>query len=230
MPRQAGEQDGFRRCRDCGEVKPIDDFQLNSQRPSGHGSYCKPCFNERSRASYAKRIGEKQGRAVAQKREAPDGMKWCPDCQQFKPFEAFARTKASATGLHSYCRPCHNARGKETKQRLYGGSREYHLRRRYGIGQAEFDRLLAQQNGVCAICGRDNPEHVDHDHATGELRGILCFNCNQGLGNFRDSPQAMARAIEYLSRYTPPWNEIGPQVGLVLLPRQRTREQVGSPS
>jgi len=50
------------------------------------------------------------------------------------------------------------------------------------------------------------------------------------LGNFRDSPQAMARAIEYLSRYTPPWNEIGSQVSLVLLPRQRTQEQVGSPS
>jgi hypothetical protein len=56
--------------------------------------------------------------------------------------------------------------------------------RRYGIGAAEFDELDAQQGGVCAICGRESPEHVDHDHETGKVRGILCFNCNGGLGQF----------------------------------------------
>jgi hypothetical protein len=119
-----------------------------------------------------------------------------------KPLEQFARTKARSSGYHTYCLPCHAARGNETRQRLYGGSREYHLRRRYGIGGAEFDEMLAAQGGRCAICSADNPEHVDHDHRTGWVRGILCFNCNGGLGQFRDDPAFLASAIAYLKGTT----------------------------
>jgi hypothetical protein len=69
-------------------------------------------------------------------------MKWCPDCDEIKQLDEFTRSVASRTGYFSYCKPCHNKRGRESKQRLYGGTREYHLRHRYGIGQAEFDELL----------------------------------------------------------------------------------------
>jgi hypothetical protein len=86
---------------------------------------------------------------------------------------------------------------------LYGGSRHYHLKHRYGIGADEFDELVRQQGGVCAICGRENPEHVDHDHDTGEVRGILCFNCNGGLGQFRDSIDALRAAASYLEAREP---------------------------
>ena len=101
-------------------------------------------------------------------------------------------------GRHAYCKPCHNARGKESKQRLYGGNRHYHLKHRYGIGAAEFDALVRDQLGACAICGRQDPEHVDHDHATGRVRGILCFNCNGGLGQFGDDPDRLYRAAFYV--------------------------------
>jgi hypothetical protein len=57
---------------------------------------------------------------------------------------------------------------------------------------------------VCAVCGRPDPEHVDHDHATGVVRGVLCFNCNGGLGQFRDNPMFLAAAIEYLERRRDP--------------------------
>ncbi|WP_305789012.1 endonuclease VII domain-containing protein [Symbioplanes lichenis] len=123
-----------------------------------------------------------------------------------KRLDEFPRTTAKASGYHTYCRVCHNARGKETKDRLYGGSREYHLRARYGIGQADFDALLDEQGGVCAICGAADPEHVDHDHATGWVRGILCFNCNGGLGQFRDNPAHLAQAITYLKGTT--WQRV----------------------
>ncbi|WP_239159168.1 endonuclease VII domain-containing protein [Winogradskya humida] len=132
----------------------------------------------------------------------PSGSKWCPDCGTVKPLADFARTRAHSSGYHSYCLPCHNARGKESKERLYGGSREYHLRRRYGIDQAVFDELLAEQGGVCAICGVEDPQHLDHDHRTGWVRGILCFNCNGGLGQFRDDPVFLAGAIAYLKGTT----------------------------
>lgn len=101
-------------------------------------------------------------------------------------------------GRHAYCKPCHNSRGKETKQRLYGGDRHYHLKHRYGLGVSDFDELVSDQSGVCPICGKADPEHVDHDHATGRVRGILCFNCNGGLGQFGDDPERLARAQLYL--------------------------------
>ncbi len=126
-------------------------------------------------------------------------MKRCPDCGEVKELEEFPRNRNSPDGRHSYCKPCHNARGKESKQRLYGGSRHYHLRRRYGIGAADFDELVRQQEGRCLICGRPDPEQVDHDHETGEVRGILCFNCNGGLGQFRDDPRALDRAARYVT-------------------------------
>ncbi|MGC5310826.1 endonuclease VII domain-containing protein [Micromonospora zamorensis] len=65
-------------------------------------------------------------------------------------------------------------------------------------GEKEFQELLAEQGGLCAICGGADPQHLDHDHRTGWVRGILCFNCNGGLGQFRDSPMRLARAITYL--------------------------------
>jgi hypothetical protein len=63
--------------------------------------------------------------------------------------------------------------------------------------------MVAEQGGVCAICGRPDPEHVDHDHETGAVRGILCFNCNGGLGQFRDDIDALQCAAVYLEGKTP---------------------------
>jgi recombination endonuclease VII len=129
--------------------------------------------------------------------------KRCPDCGESKPLEAFPRNKNSNDGRHGYRKPRHNARGHETRQRLYGGGRHYHLKRRYGIGAADVPAMIEQQRGVCAICRQRRPEHVDHNHATGKVRGILCFGCNGGLGQFQDNTEWLARPIEYVTRHTP---------------------------
>jgi hypothetical protein len=127
-------------------------------------------------------------------------MKRCPECGKYKEPSEFPRNKRTKDGLATYCKPCHNARGRAAKERLYGGSRHYHLLQRYGIGADDVAALIESQGGVCAICGRPDPQHVDHCHETGLIRGILCFNCNGGLGQFRDDPSLLAAAIDYLHR------------------------------
>jgi hypothetical protein len=206
MAQGSADRGGERLCRDCGTWKPLEEFCSNTKRPDGRGSCCKPCFNVRSKASYAKRVEAKYGRKVVPPRVLPDGHRFCPDCDSVKPLTEFPRNRSDSTGYANYCKPCHNARGKEVKQRLHGGWREYHLRHRYGIGQVDFDEMLLLQGGVCAICGAGDPQHVDHDHRTGRVRGILCFNCNGGLGQFRDDPAILAQAITYLKGTT--WQRV----------------------
>lgn len=211
---------GLRRCPQCGRDLPISEFHSNRRRPDGLSYYCKQCANARLEISRRKRgVKPRKQSATA----VPIGMKWCPDCDQVKPVAEFARTKRKTSGLHSYCKSCHIRRGVETKERLYGGTREYHLRRRYGIGEKDVEELLAEQGGVCAICGAPDPEHVDHDHGAGYVRGGLCFNCNGGLGQFRDSVEYLGKAINYLKGTTWHWISIDPGVYQPLLPRRGRR-------
>jgi hypothetical protein len=85
---------------------------------------------------------------------------------------------------------------------LHGGTRHYHLKRRYGISEADVAAMIEAQGGVCGICeGPLDRPHVDHDHKTGKVRGILCFNCNAGLGKFQDDIEIVSLAMEYLLKH-----------------------------
>lgn len=75
------------------------------------------------------------------------------------------------------------------------------LRKMFGIDLAEYARMLDSQNGGCAICGKTDKHYrlaVDHCHDKGHVRGLLCADCNRGLGLFKDSPDLLTRAAEYL--------------------------------
>lgn len=90
--------------------------------------------------------------------------------------------------------------------RLTAWRRTYWLKRNYGITDADFDRMFDEQDGRCAICGTDEPGggyntlHVDHNHETGFVRGLLCNNCNRGLGMFSDDAWRLEAATAYLLR------------------------------
>jgi 5-methylcytosine-specific restriction endonuclease McrA len=189
---------GYRAGLDCQESKPLDNFPRNRSRPDGFGQYCKSCFAERYRR-HRVRKATAEGRTIQHRRQLPDDMKWCAACQTAKPVADFPRNRSSRDGLATYCKPCHNQKGKDAYERLYGSTREYHLRRRYGIGQAEVDAMIEAQGGTCAVCP-GKPEHVDHDHKTGKVRGMLCFLCNQALGNARDDIDVLYGLIDYLRR------------------------------
>jgi hypothetical protein len=122
----------------------------------------------------------------------------CPDCGLEKPPEDFPRDRGAKSGRGTYCKVCHNARNRATRKRLYGSSRHYHLRRRYGLGAAEVDELTELQGGLCAICRKRSATQVDHDHSTGKVRGVLCLECNAAIGAFKDSVRIVYQAIDYL--------------------------------
>jgi hypothetical protein len=197
-----------KRCRDCGEAKPLTAFPRNRGTKDGYGVYCKACFSVRYR-DYRTRKAAAEGRTIRQRRQLPTGQKWCPACQSAQPTSNFPANRSAADGLAGYCKPCHNAKGKATAKRLYGSTRDYHLRRRYGLTSADVDAMIEAQGGTCATCNA-KPEHVDHDHATGKVRGVLCFNCNQALGNVRDSAETLTRLRSYLRRHQPVVDEATP--------------------
>lgn len=127
-------------------------------------------------------------------------MKRCPRCGIEKPRDAFARNRSTKDGLGSYCRPCHNEVVRANSLKNHGGERQRHLKRRYKTDPAVLEWMVVQQGGVCAVCREGPAEHVDHDHITQEVRGMVCFNCNRGLGYFGDDLSRMYLAADYLER------------------------------
>jgi hypothetical protein len=83
----------------------------------------------------------------------------------------------------------------------HGNGSQRQRKRRYGIDNAQLAWMVLQQGG-CAICGSPKATHVDHDHRTGRVRGVLCFNCNNALGHFDDDPRVLAAAADYLEGHT----------------------------
>jgi len=91
---------------------------------------------------------------------------------------------------------------KANPERFKDAGRSLRLKK-YGLTVEAFDALLAQQLGICACCGTATPGnrwHVDHDHATGAVRGIICGKCNTGLGLLGDTVEGVERALRYLKR------------------------------
>lgn len=132
----------------------------------------------------------------------------CARCQERKPVSDFSPNVRHASGVATNCRACAAALTRERRQRdperARRNERRKRLKQTYGISEADYDRMLAKQGGRCAICraryadGEGGRLHVDHDHATGVVRGLLCAACNTGLGCFSDSTMALLAAVAYL--------------------------------
>lgn len=186
-------------CRRCGGPK---------ESGVRGGKYCSECRRvigdssqqmeqERSRRRARRElIGRLQGgdRIARRTGDAPEGQKWCARCQEFRLLSSFS-PRASG-GQAPYCKPC---------QRAYGTERR--LKLNFGITWDEYDLMLACQDGRCAICGGKPRKYnlsVDHDHKTGEIRGLLCSRCNHKLlGSANDDPARLRRAANYLEEFGP---------------------------
>lgn len=91
---------------------------------------------------------------------------------------------------------------KENEQHIF----ERYLQRTYKIDLDKYNSLLTEQSGVCAICKNECPSGkrlaVDHNHDTGEVRGLLCCKCNRGIGNLNDDLDRLRSAVVYLEKYS----------------------------
>lgn len=166
-------------CTKCGEGKPLTEFYRRRNRPTGSGydSRCKDCAKALTREWNARN-------ALRTDINIP-ATQVCSWCKQELPGTAFALNRSKAKGIQSICYACHRAR-------------------RYGLAVGQYEQMLTEQGSVCLICRRPCPRggelSVDHDHATGRVRGLLCQNCNSGLGMFQDDPALLGAAIDYLKR------------------------------
>jgi hypothetical protein len=88
---------------------------------------------------------------------------------------------------------------REIANRLYGGHSNFLRIRRYGIDTKTFQKMIKNQDGKCSVCLLKPAKHLDHDHMTGKVRGVLCFSCNRELGKFLDNPLLLRRAADYVS-------------------------------
>lgn len=136
-----------------------------------------------------------------------DTLKYCPMCKEEKPLGEFNKNAPSPDGHAALCRECTRICNKRYSLTPKGMEtiRKGHLRRTYKITSEDYQRILEGQGGKCKICGaEENPDTragffvVDHNHTTGEIRGLLCTKCNALLGLAKEDPEILRRSIEYL--------------------------------
>lgn len=141
-------------------------------------------------------------------------MHLCRKCDTSKACDAFYVDRSKKCGHHTVCRDCTLAARKarydadpdtarDSMRRYYHANRdrfvEYSRRRLYSMTMDDYEIRVVAQGGRCAICRTPEKLHVDHDHSTGQVRGLLCNNCNRALGLLRDDPDVLARAVLYLT-------------------------------
>lgn len=135
--------------------------------------------------------------------------KRCSKCKQTKPVGNFDLDCQKRDGLRSACKACRSAyaQGYNSTARGKASMRQRQLKHHYGITQDDYDLLLAQQDGRCAVCGmlpNGKPQtngailHVDHNHATGQVRSLLCQDCNQAIGLLKEDPALFDAAKRYV--------------------------------
>ena len=143
--------------------------------------------------------------------------KKCSVCKIEKPLSEFYKDLRALDGKASECKKCHNEetikwriehpeKSREIAINIYRNYSSEKKRdiwlKNYGINSMQYREILKSQDGCCAICGKMQKEnfHVDHNHSTGKVRGLLCGNCNRALGYMNENVEALKSAINYLEK------------------------------
>ena len=151
--------------------------------------------------------------------------KKCSKCKRYKNLDSFHKHKNETHGVACWCKSCVKKKDQATylkdrykiiareskkyicnsvdknKARKY--KRAISLKYRYKITEKDYAKLYNSQEGKCAICKcvSDKNLHLDHNHNNDKIRGLLCINCNLGLGSFKDDIKVLEKALKYLRRH-----------------------------
>lgn len=172
-----------KQCKKCGETKSLCEFYTHKNMRDGHLSACKMCVNAQGRAKYAS---------------------WTPEEKESNR-QRSQRWRHENADRHNETNRAAVRRRPEQYART---ARTLHYKRRFGMTIDDYETMLADQGDACAICGSTEAKGygkhfpIDHDHVTGEIRGLLCSKCNAGLGLFNDDPARLTAAVAYLTERT----------------------------
>ncbi len=145
--------------------------------------------------------------------DLPKELQECVHCHWALPLSEFYERPSSPLGYRTICRKCiyiqtkarpsyqerSVAYAKQYREDNPRAMRSYYFKYKYGITMNDYDFMYADQKGCCSICGKHKDSLiVDHDHVTGKVRGLLCYQCNTGIGQFQDDVDILTKAIKYI--------------------------------
>lgn len=169
-------------CIKCNTVKTIDNFCKSKRHTIGFNHKCRECERERSRLQERKRV-----RKFYENPNIPK-THFCKKCNTEKPSEEFLKSKSCAIGIRNICRLCC------CKQK------QISVNNTYGLSEDMYQQDLEKCGSKCMICSRECKLVVDHNHSTGKYRGLLCPQCNSGIGMMKDNPDIANMAAIYLQK------------------------------
>ncbi len=177
------------KCSCCETEKPLSAFSYRQVR-GGYRTVCKVCRRSQRRT---------------EPRRVVEGRYRCPKCEGEKSHTSFYKDPGKQSGLASWCKECVCTAAAERYQNptevQVEARKRVSLRSRlkaYGLTIEHYERILVTQGGGCAICSSDENLVVDHCHDTHIVRGVLCRQCNLGLGHFKDQIELLRAALSYL--------------------------------
>lgn len=132
--------------------------------------------------------------------------KSCPKCKEKLPLTSdyFHRNRSKKGGFSSACKKCRTTSNRKRQYTFTSRETKWKgkLKLKFNLTLEQYDQMLEQQNGKCAICNQIDVSgkrlSVDHDHQTGKIRGLLCMNCNLLLGRVESTPELFSKMMKYL--------------------------------
>lgn len=229
-PKPSRAMQAGRVCTICDSWKPWAEFSRSIRGVNGHRSQCRKCFAAAAKARYVPRVRQPERKMCPQCGQeftyqpttGPRRVYCSRRCtaahgEELKllrnadlPPRQCACGSTDVAGVGKpVCPACQRKISPEAQKRRNDRDRCRTLAR-YGLTQAEYDGLVKRQRNRCAVCKAGKPGGpptrngywlIDHDHVTGQVRGLLCGKCNAAIGLLQDDPKIIKAAAQYVERH-----------------------------